>query len=87
MNQKECDALDVSFSRILLAQVHSDVKSFRPSINLKKDAWVYKTMRDSWEFHGPEKFYWYGSACNAYEARYKGWVSWLRKVGANGYAE
>ena len=87
MNRKDCDALDVAFSRALLSQVHGDVKAFRRAINLKSDAWVYRTMRDCWEFHGPDEFYWYGEASNAYEARHKGWSAWLKKSGVEGYVQ
>ena len=51
-----------------------------------KDAWVWHFHKDHWEFHGPDGFYWHGSADNAYEARAKGWSAWLRKQGADGYA-
>ena len=29
------------------------------------------------EFHGPDNFYWHGRACCLWEARAKGWQSWL----------
>lgn len=86
MNRKQCDALDVSFCRALLSSVHTDVKAYRPTVNLKSDAWTYHTFSDNWEFHGPDDFYWYGSAGNAFEARYKGWSAWLAKNGVTGYA-
>lgn len=44
-----------------------------------KAAWVYHFDRDSWEFHGPDKFYWHGSADNAFDARANGWQAWLDK--------
>lgn len=77
MNHAEADALDVMFCRTLLSMVHKDVKAAHPEINLRKDAWVYNFGRDHWEFHGPNGFYWHGSASNAYEARHKGWSAWL----------
>jgi hypothetical protein len=58
----------------------------RPYKKPMQDAWVYKVGRDHWEFHGPDDYYWHGGACNAYEARYKGWCAWLRKEGAEGYS-
>ena len=85
MNRKECDALDVTLCRTLLSLVHKDVKAFRPSVNLTKDAWTYCAFRDNWEFHGPNEFFWYGRASNAYEARHKGWSAWLKQEGADGY--
>lgn len=72
--------IDVIFCRHLLSLVHKDVKAAFPSIHLKKDAWVWSTgFRDHWEFHGPNDFYWHGNAANAYDARAKGWNSYLRK--------
>ena len=72
-------SVDVEFTRTLLTMIGPAVKAQgkRPM----KDAWVYHFGRGQWEFHGPDKFYWYGRAANAYEARYKGWVAWLCKQG------
>jgi hypothetical protein len=67
--------IDIIFCRRLLAQIIPDVKMAGKLVN--KDAWVWNNGRDCWEFHGPDDFYWYGTACNAYEARYKGWSAWL----------
>jgi hypothetical protein len=69
--------IDTYFCRALLAQVQPDVYAAgkRPF----KDAWVWHAWRDLWEFHGPDDYYWYGSASNAYEARYKGWTAWLNR--------
>jgi hypothetical protein len=72
--------INTTFCRTLLAGAHADVKKHFPHINLRT-AWVYKTDRQSWEFHGPDDFYWYGHADNAYDARAKGWWAWLRKMG------
>ena len=52
-------------------------------INLRAAAWVRCAGRDHWEFRGPDNFYWYGSASNAYDARAKGWQRWLRSKAAN----
>lgn len=75
-------SIDVEFTRILLAQLKPALK--RAGRKMFKDAWVYHFHRDHWEFHGPNDFYWHGSAGTAYEARYKGWSSWLEK---NGFAD
>lgn len=75
--------INITFSRTLLARAHALVKQHFPKMNLIKDAWTYHFHRDHWEFHGPDSFYWHGSADNAYEARYKGWMAWLRKSGIN----
>jgi len=69
------------FCAVLLKEVHKRVKAFRPSINLVKDAWTWKDDRRHYEFHGPDGFYWYGSAYSKTEARIKGWEAWLRKMG------
>lgn len=79
--------INLAFCRSLLSSAHGLVKLHFPEINLVKDAWVWRFMRDHWEFHGPDKFYWNGSAYNAYEARYKGWMAWLRSRGVDGDAE
>lgn len=70
-------SIDVEFCRHLLTLVHKDVKAAHPHINLRKAAWVWCAGRDHWEFHGPGKFFWHGSAANAYDARAKGWRRWL----------
>lgn len=67
--------INIEFSRVLLAQIKPAVRA--AGRRIIKDAWVWHAHRDLWEFHGPDEFYWYGSADNAYEARYKGWSAWL----------
>ena len=71
--------INISFSRALLAQIVPVVRDegYRPL----KDAWVWCAGRDHWEFHGPDDYYWHGSADNAYEARYKGWIAFLASKG------
>jgi len=71
--------IDIAFCREMLREAHALVKQAAPSINVRADAWVYHFMHDHWEFHGPDQFWWHGSAANAYDARYKGWMAWLRK--------
>ena len=74
-------SLDSIFSGALLREGHKAVKAAFPAINLRKDAWVYCFGRDHWEFHGPDDYYWHGSASNAADARYKGWMAYLRSKG------
>lgn len=69
--------INVTFCRALLAQIIPYVKTAGKRVN--KDAWVWHNGRDNWEFHGPDDYYWYGSANNAYDARYKGWSAWLER--------
>lgn len=77
--------VNTQFCRIYLRETHKDVKKAIPGVNLRKAAWVHNTGGgDSWEFQtvereGVEKFYWYGGAYNAYEARAKGWSAYLSK--------
>lgn len=74
--------INVTFSRSLLSEAHKLVKLHDPEIDLRTGAWTHHFHRDNWEFHGPAGFYWHGRADNGYEARYKGWMAWLRKEGA-----
>ncbi len=73
--------IDAIFSRALLTKAHEAVKAAFPEVNLREDAWVYHAGRGSWEFHGPARFYWNGRAGNAYDARYKGWMAYLKSKG------
>lgn len=75
--------INVTFSRTLLSTVLADVKAFNSAIRVK-DAWVWQVGRDHWEFHFGS-YYWHGSADNAYDARAKGWSSFLASVNAPGY--
>jgi hypothetical protein len=67
-----------AFCRTMLSLVMADVKKVTTPAE-RKAAWVYKTDKRSWEFHGPRDFYWYGHADNAADARTQGWSAWLRK--------
>jgi hypothetical protein len=73
--------VDIAFCRHLLGQGLADLKKFAPHIRPMKDGWVWSAGRDHWEFHGPGEYYWHGRAGNAYEARYKGWMAWLKAQG------
>ena len=73
--------IDSQFSRVMLGGVTRVVKRHFPDIHLFKEASVYHFHRDSWEFHGPDKFYWHGRAGNAHDARTKGWTAWLKTKG------
>lgn len=72
-------SVDTEFSRRYLVEVHKDVKRI-PGLkgNVWTLAWVYKFGRDSYEFHGPDKYYTTVSATNALEARAKGWGSYIQ---------
>jgi hypothetical protein len=73
--------INIAFCRSMLSEAHNLVKLHFPDMHLRRDAWTYHFHRDHWEFHGPENFYWHGSAGNAFDARYKGWMAWLRSKG------
>lgn len=77
--------INIVFCRRILSAVHVDVKGAFPKLNLRASAWVWSGDGDLWEFHGPEAFYWYGRADNAYDARYKGWCSFLCSRNVKGY--
>ena len=71
---------DSEFSRSYLALVHKDVKRIpNGPKNVWSAAWTYKFGRDSYEFHGPDQFYCTVSATNGYEARAKGWASYIQQ--------
>ena len=74
-------SINTAFSRELLKRVLEEVRAYRKSTGDRfafklTDAWIYRVGTDHWEFHFGE-FYWQGSAENAFEARAKGWSSWL----------
>ncbi|HEX2242690.1 MAG TPA: hypothetical protein VHK27_05470 [Gammaproteobacteria bacterium] len=76
------EGIDATFCRILLNRLRDDfkeagVKLDGKPVNLRdKRFWVYSYSDGTWEFHGPNEFYWSGRADNAYDARYKGWRAW-----------
>lgn len=71
--------INQAFCRTLLRVVMDDIKTITTAKE-RKTAWVYKFGRDHWEFHGPDGFYWHGSADNAYDARANGWQAWRSHV-------
>ena len=73
--------IEIEFSRQLYKIGASLVKNHFPRIKTMHDAWTYDLGHGHWEFHGPDKFYWHGSADNAWDCRYKGWMAWLKFKG------
>jgi len=67
---------NIAFCRRVLSKTLKSVKEFDESIDLSK-AWVWHFNGDSWEFHGPDNFYFCMRADNAYHARVHGWSAWL----------
>ena len=72
------------FCRLMLAQVMPWVnKVTTPAV--RKTTWAWHFNRDHHEWHGPKdpetgrQFYWHGSCCCKYMARYEGWSRWLEQ--------
>jgi hypothetical protein len=76
--------LNTAFCRTMLSLVMEDVKEHTTAAE-RKGVWTYRCMKDHWEFHGPDEFYWHGSADGGYDARAKGWAAYLRHKGVEGY--
>lgn len=70
-------SIDTAFTRHMLSLIAPFVRE--AGYRTMKDGWVYHFHGDHWEFHGPQEFYWHGSAGTAYDARYQGWSAWLEK--------
>lgn len=71
--------INLTFCRMLLKGTMDVIKPLT-TVAERKAAWVYKFERDHWEFHGPNGFYWHGSADNSYDARHKGWEAWRENM-------
>ncbi len=74
--------INLAFTRLLLKGTMEVIKPLT-TVAERKAAWVYHLMGDDWEFHGPDGFYWYGDADNAYHARQQGWEAWREKLHAD----
>jgi hypothetical protein len=70
--------INVELSRILLGKVAPYVRK-SGHLAYKDGSTYHYAGSSSWEFHGPDKFYWHGDADNVYDARYKGWSAYLEK--------
>jgi hypothetical protein len=70
---------DHTFCRLLLKETMKDVRRF-VSVAERKKAWAYKyDFGQTAEFHGPNGFYWHGSAHCLWHARANGWSAYLNK--------
>lgn len=78
-------ATDRAYARACLKFVLTDVRRHAPDIDVKA-AWVWRFRRGKYEFHFG-KFYWFGSAEGADDARAAGWSAWLRSQNVEGYEE
>jgi hypothetical protein len=75
-------AINLAFSRLLLKGTMEVIKPLT-TVAERKAARVRRfglNHRNIWEFYGPDGFYWYGVAGNAYDARRKGWEAWREKL-------
>ena len=79
---KAFNTINTTFCRSMLREATALVRAKFPDVKVR-DAWTYHFRGDHWEFHGPDKFYWHGSASGAYDARYKGWMAWLASKGVD----
>lgn len=74
------DALSDVLCRSLLKRATALVRTHFPDVKVR-EAWTYHLGNGHWEFHGPDGFHWHGRADGAYDARYHGWMAWLRSKG------
>ena len=76
---------DHTFCRLYVKEVMKAVRKYTTAEQRKK-AWAWKmdSLGRTGEFHGPDDFYWHGSAHCLWEARAKGWEAWMQKQGFEG---
>ena len=63
-----------AFNQAMVTAIKPEVEAL--GFKVRKDAWVYKSGR-TWEFHGPNKFYWWGQCEDAHHARAEGWQAFI----------
>jgi len=68
---------NVIFCRLLLATIRDELTSAQRKLLV--GSWSYMYDDGHGEFHTKDGFYWYGSADNAYDARYQGISAWLEE--------
>jgi hypothetical protein len=79
---------DHTLCRLLLAQVMPWVnKVTTPAVRKACWAYIFDGFNRQVEWHGPDGFYWHGSGCCKYLARYYGWMAWLEAKHPALYAE
>lgn len=71
---------DHTFCRLSLKIFMEEVRK-HTTAQERKAAWVWRDGFRCAEFHGPDRFYWYGSVHCVYDARIKGWEAYLRSKG------
>lgn len=74
------------FCRLMLKDIMEEVSLHVPP-EIIREAWAYRD-KDYIEFQIPsQKFFWYGQGCCKAWAKYKGWESYLNKLGVYGDGE
>ncbi len=69
-----------TFCRLLLKEVMKDVRKHVSKEDIDA-SWAYKSSTGTFEFHGPNEFYWYGQADCKWHAKALGWEAYLRENG------
>jgi hypothetical protein len=69
------------FCRLLLKTTRDDLTSEQRKRLVGSWSYMYRwgSAASSGEWHGPDGYYWHGSACCAYEARTHGINAWLQE--------
>jgi hypothetical protein len=78
---KQMASANRTITTLLLREAVILVRKHFPEIKIRNSYAYHYSGSDFWEFHGPDRFYWHGHAYNAYEARYNGWMAWLKSKG------
>ena len=68
-----------AFCRSLLKETMKEVCQ-HTTPEQRKAAWAWKDGVALVEFHGPDKFYWFGSGCCLYHAKAQGWYAWMQSI-------
>jgi len=68
--------MNMVFCRMMYNGVAKDLRKAFPGIKTR-DYWTYNAGLGLWEVQGPNGFYWYGQAGNAWEAKYKAFMTIL----------
>lgn len=67
---------DHTFCRLLLAETRHSLTAEQRKRLVGSWSYNYAGQRDG-EWHGPDGYYWHGSACCAYHARSQGISAWV----------
>ena len=71
-----------TFCRLLLKEVMKYVRKYVSKEDIKRAyPWKPSSFNGTFEFHGPDAFYWSGQSCCLWHAKVQGWTSYLKKIG------